>query len=189
MFTKKHLILVTAGVVLATGAILTQTAASNQPPSNKLEGVWTASMPGTPFHWSYILAPIDPSSRRALIKGQFIVPIPADAVFPQLANEEYLSESWGEVEMTGADTSRGSAMWYGMKAGVSGPEIVNIGVTIFEGKFVAPGKLEMKHRMAFYSPNATGIVTEADTPFLVYPEVVTSVDTRMPILPASVLQK
>ena len=186
---RQNCVLLAGIAAVAAVLLIASSSAQSGPQSYKLEGAWTASMPGMPFHWTYIATPTDPSGRKAVIKGQFVVPIPSQFLVPELANQEYSTEFYGEGEMIGADTARVTVMWYGMKSGVPIPEIVNIGVSVSEAKFIGPNKMEVKHRMAFYPPNATGIVTADDTPFLVYPEVVTSIDTRMSLLPISALAK
>ena len=189
MKTKQYAAL--AIIAMAAGAFLAlnppaQSAAGK---SYKLEGAWTASVPGTPVHWSYVIAPTDPSGKTAVVKGEFVVPIPTAFMFPELADQEYVTEFYGEAEMVGNDTVKFTIMWYGMKSDVPFPQIVNIGVDVGEARFVAQDKLEFTSRMAWYLPNETGIVTADDTPFLVYPDVVRSIDTRMSIIPASALAR
>jgi hypothetical protein len=170
----------------AAAAMLLMTGSSTQsgPQANKLEGIWTASVPGTPFHWTYTFSPTDPSGRKALLHGEFIVPLPSP-----VPGVDYLSSLFGQGEMTGADTGTVTGMWYGMKNGAQGPEIVYIGISVSEGKFLGPDKLQVQHHMAFYSPTPTGQVTPEDKPFLVYPTVVTSIDQRMSSIPLSALGK
>ncbi len=185
MLNKKNIIVLTLAAAAAV-LIMASSTAQSEARANKLEGVWTASIPGTPFHWTYTFAPTDPSGRKAVLHGEFIVPIPGSSGLPGV---EYLSSLFGEGRMTGPDTGIVSGMWYGMKTGAQGPEIVYIGISVAEGRFLGPNKLEVKHHMAFYAPTPSGQVTSEDKPFAVSPQVITSIDQRMSIIPVSAVSQ
>lgn len=187
MKSRSYTVLAIAAVA-AAALLMANSRAQTGSQSHKLEGVWTASMPGTPFHWTYVLTPADPSGQKALLKGEFVVPIPPGLVSPDLGDQEYLTDFFGEAVMAGPDTARATILWYGMKSGLPVPQIVNIGVSVSEIKFVGAGKTETTHHMKFYRPNATGIVTDADSPFVIAP-VFTSSDQRQPMLPVGAAGK
>ena len=163
------------------------------PQSFKLEGAWVARVPSfPPLLWTYILVP-DPSGRRASISGSIQVAVPVREMFPPLlADQEYISPLVGEMVMTGHDTMKFTAIWYGLKKLVPSnqnpfeEQVVNIGVTSGEGKFIGPGKLTGAHHMAFYYPEADadgdGLPDPGQVPFFCLPKTI-SVDTRVGLMP------
>ncbi len=72
----------------------------------------------------------DPSGRRAAISGSIQVPVRPSVIQPGLfADLEYVSPLVGQAVMTGHDTARFTAVWYGLKAGLPFGQVVFIGVT------------------------------------------------------------
>jgi len=124
--------------------------------SLKLEGAWIAKVtsldgvaPGTslPFQWSYVLAP-SVSGRVASLHGSVNVP------FPPLIPYDVLTPVVGELIQTGPDTTAFTSIWYGVRKGFPVDEIVLIGTSRGEARFIAPGRLEATHHFAVYLPNA-----------------------------------
>ena len=182
MLNKKNIVVLTLAAVAAV-LLLASSSAQSGAQASKLEGVWTASVPGTPFHWTYTFAPTDPSGRKAVLHGEFVVPVPAAAW--GAPTSEYLSSFFGEGAMTGPDSVTVTVMWYGMRTGADGrPEIIYIGISVSEGKFLGPNKVEVQHRLAYYAPTPTGQVTPEDEPLGVSP-IVTSIDQRMSAIPVT----
>jgi len=181
--------------------LLAGTSVQSGPQCHKLEGTWTATAdnpmdPTHPFLWTYTLSPTDPSGREAVIRGEFIVPIPCWLFVPEIGPggayaQESFTSFYGEAAMTGPNSATVTVYWYGMKNDpATGPKIVNIGVGVSQLKFRAHNKLEATHYMAFYPPNATGIITKDDAPFAVFPSPAISIDTRLGLLsPKDVMLK
>jgi len=178
-----------AGGLLALVAAAAATVAwSNQCREPvRLEGAWIAKVTGMPLQWSYVESPMDLLARRASLSGSIQVHIPPSIVIPGLfADLEYNSPLVGEAVMTGYDTVKFTAVWYGMKKGFPFNQIVYIGVNSGEGTITAPGKAAMTHHLAFYYPSADadgdGLPDPGQAPALCLPPTGT-IDTRVAILP------
>jgi hypothetical protein len=187
---RSYGMLLVALAAATTVLLMTGSAAKNGAQANKLEGVWCASIPSTPemplpFRWTYTFIPTDPSGKTAALQGDFIVPLPPPLGLPVA---DRLSTMFGQGTMTGPDTAKVTGMWYGMKDGTQGPEILYIGISVSEVKFVSPKETFVMHKMAFYNPTPTGRVTPEDKPFLVYPDAVPSLDLRMQQIPLTSLK-
>ncbi len=192
MLSKKGLVAATFGTIAAALLIITQTAGTaDNSQAYKLEGTWTATCANPfdsahPFRWTYTVSPVDASGKEAVVRGEWIVPIPSWLFVPEIAPGgqyagDYFTSFYGEARMTGPDSAVMTAYSYGMKNDPAlGPQIVYITAWVSELKFCAQNKLEATHYMAFYPPNATGIVTHNDQPFAVFPfNGGTSVDMRL----------
>jgi len=187
MKKKRNIAFVVFGVALGTMIILTQTAwLDAHRHCYKLEGAWVAKVVGSPLQWTYTLSP-DSSGRSASVSGSIQVHIPPAVVAPGLFAElEYNSPFVGEIVMTGRDTTKFTAVWYGMKEGYPFNEIVYIGVNSGWTKFTGPGQSEGTHHLAFYDPSADadgdGMPDPGTVPALCLPASST-LDTRVPMRP------
>ncbi len=155
MLSKKLLVatLATSGAVLF---IMTQTAGTGgNSQSNKLEGAWTSSMPGTPVLGSFVLAPSDPSGRTAVMSGKVVVGISVAQAFP---DAEPTGEFVGEAVVTGPDTTKYTIVGYLTKklAPPAPFDTALVGIWVDSGEFktTAPGKAEGVHHIAYYRPDA-----------------------------------
>jgi hypothetical protein len=159
--------------------------------SFKLEGAWVARVPSIPpLLWTYIMSP-DPSGLRATLSGSIVVKVPARQWFaPLFDDQEYASPMVGEMVMTGHNTAKFTSIWYGLKR-VDPPnpfeeQVVNIGVSSGESRFIGPGKAEVTHHMAFYYPAADadgdGLPDPGQAPFFCLPTTI-SLDTRVGLMP------
>ena len=174
-------------LALTLGLSLTATAGGGD--SNyKLGGAWVAKVVGFPGQWSYVVS-ADPSgmsasghgsvdigfSTEAVLGGSYFEP--TDSASPILVN----------VVKTGRDTASFYSIWYGLKdLGSSSPvshEIVFIGVSTGELKFVGPGEMHATHNFALYYPSqdadGDGFPDEGETTPFVFQ--LTTVDTRLPM--------
>jgi hypothetical protein len=186
MQTKRNIALAGFGVVLGAVLILTQAGWSGVG-SSKLEGAWIAKVPPevAPLQWSYTLVP-DPSGKRPAMYGSIQVHIPPAIVppypFPEL---EYNSDMVGELVMTGRNTGKFTAVWYGMKRDFPFNQIVYIGVGSGQVRFTGPGKAETINALAFYAPetdgDGDGLPDPGEAPTLCLSAQ--SQDTRVPMLP------
>jgi hypothetical protein len=187
---KKNRKIALAALAVAVGTVLIATQAAwsgrdGEPP--RLEGAWIAKVVGMPLQWTYVLSPSDPAAKSAAISGSIQVHVPPAVVAPGLfADLEYNSPIVGEIVMTGPDTTKFTAVWYGMKKGYPFNQIVYIGVNSGWGKFTGPGKSEGTHHLAFYYPSADGdgdgLPDPGAVPALCLPAAGT-IDTRVPMLP------
>lgn len=158
MCNKKKLLVATVAATAAAFLVITQTAGTtgNQQ-SNKLEGAWTTTMPGTPIVGSFVLAPTDASGRRAAMSGKVTVGFPVSQAFP---GAEPSGEFMGEAVVTGPDTTSYTVIGYVTKKVVptaTSPfdtALAAIWVDSGEFKITAPGKAEGVHHIAYYSPDA-----------------------------------
>jgi len=186
MKTKRNIALAAFGLAVGTVLIVTQAAWSDRNhQAYKLEGAWIAKVVGAPLQWTYALVP-DSSGRSASISGSIQVHIPPAVVAPGLfADLEYNSPIVGEIVMTGRDTTKFTAVWYGMKKGYPFNQIVCIGVNSGWTKFTGPGQSEGTHHLAFYDPSADadgdGLPDPGAVPALCLPASST-LDTRVSML-------
>jgi hypothetical protein len=154
--------------------------------SYKLEGSWIAKVVGMPLQWTYTLTP-DSSGRKAAMFGTIQVAIRPAVVNPDLFPDlEYISDMVGELVMTGHDTMKFTAVWYGMKKAVPFDKVVFIGVNSGKGKFTGPGQSQVTHHLAFYDPivadaDGDGLPDPGQAPALCLPATI-SLDTRVPLL-------
>ncbi len=183
MFIGRQKTIVTALVVVAAvyvfAALMFAGAAGEG--AMKLEGAWIAKVvsyqdkPGLfPFQWSYVLAP-DPSGRSATIHGSIDVGFPQNPLLPF----DFHSPFIGEMVQTGPENAVFNTYWYEIRNGPTN-EIVAIGRSWGEAKFVEPGKAEAIHHFEFYLPstdtNGDGI--PEGSPIAQF--TVTTTDTRIP---------
>ena len=161
MKTKRNIALAALGVALGTILIFTQAAWSDKRPQPyKLEGAWIAKVVGAPLQWTYALVP-DSSGRSASISGSIQVHIPPAVVAPGLfADLEYNSPIVGEIVMTGPDTTKFTAVWYGMKKGYPFNQIVCIGVNSGWTKFT--DQASQKARTIWHSTIPARMLTVTD---------------------------
>lgn len=158
MCNKKNLLLTTFALFGVALLIITQTAGtSGNQQVNKLEGAWASTMPGSPVLASFVLAPADPSGRRAAMSGKVAVGISVAAYFPDV---EPSSLFVGEAVVTGPDTTSYTIIGYMTKKVVPTPtspfDSVLLGMWVDSGQFTntAPGKAEGVHHIAYYRPEA-----------------------------------
>jgi hypothetical protein len=140
-----------------------------------------------PLQWAYTLSP-DPSGRTAAMYGTIQVAIRPGVVNSNLFPDfEYSRDFVGQLIMTGHDTMKFGAVWYGMKKALPFDQVVYIGVNSGEGKFTGPGQSQVPHHLAFYHLSAdadgNGLPDPGQAPVLCLPATI-SLDTRLPLLPA-----
>lgn len=191
MCNKKNLLVATVATIGAALLVITQTAGTaGNPQSNKLEGAWISTMPGTPVLASFVLAPTDASGRRAAMSGKLTIGISVAQAFP---DAESTGEFTGEAVVTGPDTTKYTIIGYSTKKVVPTPTspfdtaLALIWVDSGEFKTTAPGKAEGVHHIAYYLPqadtNGDGI-PEGDPLFCIEgPGVNTRVDIMPPCTP------
>jgi hypothetical protein len=188
MKTKRNIALAAFGVAVGTILIVTQAAWSDEgPQSLKLGGSWIGKVPGTPIMWTYSLSP-DASGKSASMSGSIPVPsgpylLSLQGLFPDL---EYITPMVGQIRMSGQDTTKFTAVWYGMKKGYPFNQVVFIGVNSGTGKYTGPGEAENTNHLAFYDPSADadgdGLPDPGAVPALCVPATI-SLETQVPILP------
>ncbi len=171
--------LVAAAAVFVLAALIF--ASGRGEGSVKLEGAWVARVvsyqgnPGQyPYQWSYVLAP-DPSGRSAALRGSIDVGFPQNPLLPF----DFHSPFIGEITQTGPETANFNTYWYEIRNGPIN-EIVAIGRSWGETRFVEPGKAESTHHFEFYLPSAdtNGDGIPEGSPIAQF--TVTTVDTRIP---------
>jgi len=183
MKMKRNIAIATLGVALGTVLVLTQVAWSglrDQP--LKLEGSWVATVPGTPLSWMYTFAPSDPSGREAAFNGTTQVSDPTfGGAFP---NAEYVTPFIGEATVNARNQADYSVLWYGMKKGATLPEKVYIVLDSGTIEKTGSGRTQVMHNFAVFLPSQD---TDGDGlpdtggPGACIP--LTSIDTRLPLLP------
>jgi hypothetical protein len=185
MKTKRNIAL--AGLALALGAVVVITVGAGRGHERepfKLGGSWVERYPGTPLLATYTQAPTDPSGRSAVLQGTAIITDPT--LFGMFADAQYISAFVGEGVVTGPETAAHTTLWYGMKTGTAGPEVLYIALDSGTEKRIAPGKLEVTHNMAIYLPiqdqDGDGLPDEGQSPVFCLPKLV-SIETRLPMLP------
>ncbi len=150
--------------------------------AHKLEpGVWIAKVVEAPMQWNYVVS-ADPSGRHAVGYGTVDVGIYTAGLDEMIDSTSPLLI---DIVTTGPDTVAFNSVWYGIKKesdGVTSSKIMYIGVNRGEMKFVAPGKAEGTHNVAYYWPESDidgdGFPDPGATP--IAPVVtVHSVDTRL----------
>ncbi len=183
MITKKSIAITAIGVVVAVFLVGSQSAwtdRANDP--LKLEGAWTAKVPGTSLVWTYTLVPADLSGRSAVLQGTIHVGIDPTlaGAFP---DAQYLTPLVGEATITSQKSATYTALLYAMKVGDGGPEVVYTLMSFGQILKTGTGRLDVKHHFHIYLPsqdsNGDGIVRQSETPYLCIP--VQSVDTRVPM--------
>ena len=168
-----------AAMTVTACLLLTAPTAMADKGAYKLEGAWVARPIEVPLQWSFVFSP-DASGRRASARGAFEVGPPS--YFGSTATSDLLIEA----EMTGPDTIRFSAVWYGLSApsvyGLSA-DIVFIGIDKGVLTFIAPGKLLGVHYIEYYLPeqdaDGDGFPDPGEDP-VVGPELLHSVNMRIP---------
>jgi hypothetical protein len=187
MKTKQYAAL--AVLAVAAGAFIAFNPYAQSKPGNsqayKLEGAWVAKVPGMPMQWTYTLVP-DPSGRSAAMSGSIQIEIRPSVVNPALFPDwEYSSPLVGELVMTGNNTAKFTAVWYGMKKGFPFDQVVYIGVNSGEATFTGPGKSVVTHNLGFYAPSADadgdGLPDPGQAAALCLPSM--SIDTRVLLMP------
>ncbi len=155
MKAKNYLVLALCVAALGVGIALNNGVQSQagETPRVRLEGAWIAKVPGTTLQWTYTVS-ADPSGKEAALSGSIQVAV-RPAVFsnpPLFTDLEYVTPMIGRIVMTGKDTARFTAVWYGMKTAMPFDQVVFIGVNSGDIKFTAPGKSEVHHNLGFYAP-------------------------------------
>jgi hypothetical protein len=178
-------------LVAALALSLSMSAIAGDGSNNyKLGGAWVAKVIESPLpgQWSYVVV-ADPSGKQASGHGSVDVGFrteavlggtyfePADSTSPILVN----------VVKTGPDTASFYSVWYGLKdLPPESPvpnEIVFIGVSSGELKFVGPDKVHATHNFKLYYPwqddDGDGFPdSDQFTPFAFQ---LKTVDTRLPM--------
>lgn len=157
-------------------------AAMPAPSSAKLEsGVWVAKVVEAPMQWSYVVT-ADPSGRHAAAHGTVDVGVYTAGLDEMVDGTSPLLI---DVVMTSPDTATFNSVWYGIKKGSNGvtsAQIMYIGVNRGQLKFVAPGKSEGTHTIAYYWPESDadndGFPDPGATP-IAPPTTVHTVDTKL----------
>jgi hypothetical protein len=180
-------LLVVLGLVFSVSAPV---VADNDGGAFKLEGAWVAKVVDSPLpgQWSYAVI-ADPSGKRASGHGSVDIGFSTEAVlgYPYFEPSDSSSPILVNVVKTGPDTASFYSIWYGLKdLGPSSPsshEIVFIGVSTGELKFVGPNKMHATHNFALYYPSqdddGDGFPDEGETtPFTFQ---LKTVDTRVPM--------
>lgn len=191
MNTKQYAVLgiaaVAAGAFLAVPPNALSAGNDSHRPSYKLEGAWIARVAGTPIQWAYTLSP-DTSGNRAVLSGSVHVKIPS-AFYPDpslFADTEYQTDMVGECVMTGRDTGKATAVFYGMRNALPGElydQVTYTCVVTSQIRFTAPGKSTVSHNVAIYLPGADvdGDGLPDQGPVACLPAA--STDTRVGLLP------
>jgi hypothetical protein len=176
-------VLLVAPVDAAKKVSMSNSANTPAVSSFKLEnGAWVAKVVGVPMQWSYIVA-ADPSGRHAVGYGTIDVGV-YSAGLDELIDRT--SPLLIDVVLTGPGTVKFNSVWYGIKeenVGGTSATIKYIGVNKGELKFVAPGKSEGTHEIAYYWPETDGDKDGFPDPGaepIAPPITVNSVDTRLP---------
>jgi len=180
MKTKRNIAIAALGVAFGTVLVLTQAAWSDgHHQMLKLEGSWIGRVPGAAETWAYVLAPCDPTGKRASLSASTVN---IDGTWGGMFPGAYFSAIVGDVVRTGWDTARVKSVFYGVTNGPAGLEIVYIDVETDTVKQTGPGKLETTHTHAVYLPtqdtDGDGLPEPGQTPVLVYGPY-TSIDTRV----------
>jgi len=148
----------------------------------KLEGSWVATVPGSPLSWIYTFAPSDPSGREAAFHGTAHVTDPT--IMGSFPDAEYMTPFIGQAALNARNQADYSVLQYGMKKGATLPEKVYIMVDSGTIKKTGPGRTEVTHNFALYLPSqdtdGDGL-PDAGGPVACIP--ITSLDTRLPLLP------
>lgn len=187
MKTKQYAVLamvaVAAGAFLASNPSAQSAGNGSHRPSYKLEGAWIAKVPGTPMQWGYAMSS-DPSGNRATLTGSVHVKIPPQ-FYPDpdmFADTEYQTDMLGELVMTGRDTGKATAVFYGMRKALTTElydQVTYICVVNSQITFTAPGKITAAHNVQIYLPSADvdGDGFPDQSPVACLPAV--SIDTRV----------
>jgi len=193
---RKILVMVTALIMFFPAAYVI--AANSGKGALKLEGAWVARVtsldgePGAyPFQWSYVLIP-DASGKSAAVYGTANPGLPEFAVLPT----DYASPIFGEIVMTGPDTTAFDSYFYGIKkvpveAGnpyydsniySSYDQLVYIGRCWGTSVRIGPDEIEVTDNFEFYLPGADGdgdgYPDPGSTPIIT--STATTLDTRVP---------
>jgi hypothetical protein len=179
---RKVLAAVLVAAAAGTLAVARVDAGGDGAGAYKLEGAWIAKGVEYPLQWTYVMTP-DSSGRRAALHGSIDVGVGGAAAL----GADYASPLIGELVMTGPNSLKFTAVWYGMKRLPAGApvtaQIVYIGVNKGEASFVGPGEAVTSHHIAHYLPGADadgdGLPDAGTTP-VVGPIPVTTTDTRVP---------
>ena len=164
----------------------------------KLEGAWVAKVISVngiegnyPFQWSYILSP-DPSGKSATVHGSADVGVPDFVVFPI----DYKSPFFGEIVMTGPDTTSFDSYFYGVKKLPVEEDNPYYDSNIYSNYYqlvyilrvwgtsvrIGPDESEATDNFEFYLPEADGdgdgFPDPDSTPVITF--TATTLDTRVP---------
>lgn len=166
--------LTTLLVAAVTLAPSTQAGASGQDEGFKLEGAWIARvtnpfMTPTP-QWTYVLSR-DPSGRRATVHG---------AVDVGLGLPGRPTALLGEAVQTGPYTALVSTVWFHLD---DAGNVLAICTAVSTVTFIGPGKSDVVHHFAIYSPDADGDgdgLPDPDTSVAPSEFTIITADTRVP---------
>jgi hypothetical protein len=177
-------------LLLLTLGLSISAMAGNGADNYKLGGAWVAKVVDSPLpgQWSYVVV-ADPSGKNASGHGSVEIGFSTEAAFgyPYFEPEDTTSPLLVQVVKTGPDTASFYSIWYGLKElGPTSPvshELVFIGISTGELKFVGPDKVHATHDFAFYYPSqdadGDGFPDEGETTPFVFQ--IKTVDTRLPL--------
>jgi len=148
------------------------------PASSKLIGAWVSKVPGFPFQWTTMFAPIEPSGHRAAIWGTLEVPVPAALVCKDSPAFISNSDFTGEAVMTGPNTAKVAMIGYSMNE----MGVALSWVTEGEITFTGPGKAQSTFTIKYYKPEEAdrdGDGIPEGEPFCTFTPPLPTIDTRI----------